>query len=193
MALTDPTEITTWLARAHDGDAQAWQQIITRLYQPLRAIARAQLRRDRHATINTTGLVHEWYLRLAEAGAFSQAPNDREHFYALAARIMRQVVCAYARKRQADKRGGNLSITSDPKLEDKLSDQAEQFVALDDALSALASQQPRLADVVQCRFFAGLSEQETADALAISLRTVQRDWLQARAWLLHELHDGVDA
>jgi RNA polymerase sigma factor (TIGR02999 family) len=184
----DATDITQLLAQAKAGDAGAWQQLVAVMYSDLRRLAHRQLAAPaREQTLNTTGLVHECYMRLADVAG---APNDRGHFFALAARVMRQVIVDYARERLAQKRGGGAQqIPLDEVSEAELK-QAQHFAALDDALDTLMNVDERQARVVECRFFAGLSEEETAQALGTSLRSVQRDWREARTWLRNELGEG---
>jgi len=181
----DVGDVTQMLALARAGDADAWQHVVAVVYADLRRLAHRQLAdQGREQTLDTTGLVHECYLRLAGA---SSAPNDRGHFFALAARVMRQVIVDYARERLAQKRGGGergIALTEVDAAELR---EAERCAALDDALATLALNDERQARVVECRFFAGLSEEETAQALSIGLRSVQRDWQTARAWLRTQL------
>ncbi len=179
-------EITRLLRAHHQGDRAAFDRLVPLVYDRMRRIARGQLQRaGRGQTLDTTSLVHETYLQLvAETGVGWQ---DRSHFFAICARAMRRILVDYARERTAQKRGGG---KPDLRLEpERLSveQQAEQVLAVDRALEGLAAFNERLARVVECRYFAGLSEDETAQALAVSLRTVQRDWMRARAWLRKEL------
>jgi len=179
--MTQTGEITQMLAAARGGDADAWQRLVRLIYADLRQLARRVLagnRRDQ--TLNTGALVHECYLRLAQSAS---APNDRNHFFCLAARVMRQVICDYARERIAEKRGGGAVAVTLENLSASEQAEVEQFVELDVALNQLAQHNERQARVVECRFFAGMTDAETADALGISLRTVARDWDAARAWL----------
>jgi RNA polymerase sigma factor (TIGR02999 family) len=145
------------------------------------------MRRERAGhTLDTTGLVHEAYLKLVDQ---SQAEwEDRTHFYGIAARAMRQILIDYARRRMAQKRGGSWERTT--LEEDRLAAESpvEDLVALDDALRRLEALNTRYRQVVEYRFFAGLTEEETARALGVTTRTVQRDWATARAWLHKELH-----
>jgi RNA polymerase sigma factor (TIGR02999 family) len=181
MGDAQPSEITQLLAHAREGDPAAWDRLAALVYADLRRLAHQQLGTQyRERTLDTTGLVHECYLRLVERSA---APDDRGHFFALASRIMRQVIVDHARERLALKRGGTQAhIRLDDADEEELA-QAMRFVALDDALAALGERSQRAARVVECRFFAGLTEQETAEALELSLRQVQREWQEAREWL----------
>ena len=113
--------------------------------------------------------------------------NDRNHIFAIAARAMRQIIIDYARKRNAQKRGGGVRPISLDKVQIAVTEQAEMLLTIDNALERLSALNERLTRVFECRYFAGLSEQETADALAMSLRTVQRDWMKGKAWLRREL------
>lgn len=179
-------QVTELLHAFRDGDRDAFDRIVPLLYDDLRRLARGQLRRGRPgATLNTTGLVHELYLKLM--GQKGLNATDRGHFLAISACAMRQVVADAARRRTAAKRGGAESpVTFDEGLP-VASEDARWLADLDDALKRLAQHNQRLAQVVECRFFGGLSEEETAEALAVSLRTVQRDWMRARAWLKEDL------
>jgi len=154
-------------------------------------VARAQLRRHRPSdSMNTTGLVHEAYLRLVDQSRASY--RDRGHFFAVCAVAMRQIVIDYARRRGRQKRGGDQVVVPLDDAADPVARQAEQLLDIDAALQRLARIDHRLARVVDCRFFAGLNETETAEALGISVRTAQREWFKARAWLRAELRAGVE-
>jgi len=178
-------DITQMLALARAGDAAAWQQVVAVVYADLRRLAHRQLNGPAHdQTMNTTGLVHECYLRLAGAAG---TPNDRGHFFALAARVMRQVIVDYARERLAQKRGGGERPIALDDADAAELREAQRYAALDDALATLLEVDARRARVVECRFFGGLSEEETAAALDMSLRSVQREWQAAREWLRGEL------
>jgi RNA polymerase sigma factor (TIGR02999 family) len=172
-------EMTTLLGRVRAGESGAFDQLAVRVYQELKRMS-GQVRRGqpRDATLDTTALVHEAYLRLA--GGDPGAINDRQHFFALAAKIMRQVLCDHARKRLAQRRGGGAQHEDIVDVEPQVMSEALELVALDQALKSLAENEPRQAQVVECRFFAGLSEEQTAEALGVSLRTVQLDWAAAR-------------
>jgi RNA polymerase sigma-70 factor, ECF subfamily len=158
------------------------------VYQELRRIARAHLRRERSGhTLNTTALVHEAYMHLA---AFDRASwRDRSHFLSIAAQAMRRVLIDYAVARKALKRHGNaerVSLTDDIASTEAC---AEELAAVDEALTRLEQLNARLARVVECRVFAGMSIEETAQAVAASAATVKRDWNVARAWLNRELRE----
>jgi RNA polymerase sigma factor (TIGR02999 family) len=168
------------------GSRESIDRLVPLLYQELRAIAHRRIaRRPDGGTLETTGLVHEVYLKLAEQSGTSV--RDRAHFLALASLAMRHVLVDRAKARGRLKRGGSTGwITFD---EERIvaEDQPEALLQLDDALSWLSSLEPRLARVVECRFFGGLSETEIAHALGITERTVQRDWVKARMLLRRAL------
>lgn len=180
-------EVTLLLRALREGETGAFDRLVPMVYDELRRIAHGHLRRQRPGgTLDTTGLVHEAYLKLAEQTALDV--RDRGHFLAISARAMRQVLIDFARARTAGKRGGPQAqrVT----LEDDLAaveSQAERLLDVDRALERLRAHSERLARVVECRYFAGFSEEETAEALGASLRTAQREWLRARAWLQREL------
>jgi len=166
-------------------DPQATAELLVpMLYDDLRRLARsARWQVSAGSTLQTTALVHEAYLRLSRSAGF----NDRQHFMRSAAIAMRQILINLARDALADKRGaGAPEVALDDALE-LPTPSAESLVEVGDALQRLAALSPRLAQVVDCRFFGGYSEEETAAALGLSDRTVRRDWLKARAWLLREL------
>lgn len=180
-ALLELDDLTLLLEAARGGDSAAWERFVALVYRDLRQLAHRQLAGQRgDQTLDTTGLVNECYLRIVRG---DRTPNDRGHFFALAARVMRQVIVDHARERLAIKRGcGEAALPLD-QIQDVELAQAREFVDLDDALCALERVSRRKARVVECRFFAGLSEQETAEAIGVSLRLVQRDWNEARTWL----------
>lgn len=160
--------------------------LIPGVYAELQAIARRQLSvREAGGTLSTTGLVHEAYLKLV--GQSRVAWSDRGHFFALAAVAMRHVLVDRAKARHAQKRGGALERVPLDSEQIAAEDQAEALLLLNDAIDRLALVEPRLARVVDCRFFGGLSDQETADSLGVTIRTVQRDWCKARMLLRRAL------
>ena len=162
-------------------------QLLPLVYDELRLIAHRQLRGERvDHTLGTTGLVHEAYLRLVDQRRVDW--HDRTRFFALAARVMRRVLVDYARRRGAQKRQGLAAAAT---LDDAIAadDQAELILAVDEALSRLAELDQRQAHVVEMRFFAGFTEEETAELLGISARTVRNDWVEARGWLFRELRE----
>ncbi len=183
----------TELLHAHGrGQTGAFDRLVPLVYEDLRRIARFQLRRLRVGdTLGTTGLVHEAYLRLVDQTRATW--RDRQHFLAVSAVAMRQILIDHAREKSRVKRGGNQRREPFDEATMAVATDAERLIEIDLALGKLADADPRLVRVVECRYFAGYSEQETADALGVSLRTAQRDWLKARAWLRHELGGGGPA
>jgi RNA polymerase sigma factor (TIGR02999 family) len=186
VTLEAPAEITRWLADARAGDREALDRVLATLYRELHSMARRQLGMQRHQTLDTTGLVHEAYLKLV--GRREAQFDDRAHFFAYAASAMRSVVVDYARQRLAQKRGGDLHRVTD--LPEDLGGGVrldEEMLGLDTALNQLAEVDARLAQVVEMRYFGGLSEAEIAAALDRSERSIRRDWQKARLFLLSAL------
>lgn len=181
-----PGEVTGELVAYREGDEAAFDRLVQLVYQDLKRLAHKQRRRRGGARPpQTTALVHETYLRLvvqARAGY-----RDRGHFFAAWARAMRHVLVDEARKRSAKKRGG--ASTDLPADEAKLTAEGapELVLTVDEALGKLGGGDPTLQKIVECRFFAGFTEAETAEALSMSLRSVQRGWWKAKAWLASEL------
>jgi RNA polymerase sigma factor (TIGR02999 family) len=186
-------EIAAALVALRRGAPEAMDRLVPLVYAELRRIAHRQLAAERgEHTLSTTAVVHEAYLRLGEQ--HDGAWGDRAQFFALAARVMRRVLIDYARRHQAARRGGRARHRL--ALEDAdaagvlvAAERAEELLALDEALGRLADFDARLARVVECRVFGGLSQAETAEALGISLRTAERDWSLAKGWLYQELRD----
>ncbi len=181
-------DVTALLAQLRRGDEAAFDDLLAAVYDELRVIARKQLRdeRDDHP-LRTTELVHEAYEKLVDHGAVDV--EDRHHFFAVAARAMRQVLVDYARRRLAEKRGGDAETVSlDTVARSNVpAESPEELLVVDDALDRLAAEDERMAQVVECRFFGDFTLQETADVLGVSRATVIRDWRTARAWLNREL------
>jgi RNA polymerase sigma factor (TIGR02999 family) len=174
--------ITDLLRACGEGEAGAFDRLVPLVYGELRRIARQHVRRTGGArSLDTTGLVHETYLKMA--GAAQLRVEDRGHFFALSACAMKQVILSRARARCAAKRGGARGALPLDESHAVADAQAEWLLDLDRALDALHARDARLARIVELRFFGGMSEEETADALGISLRTAQRGWMRARAWL----------
>jgi RNA polymerase sigma factor (TIGR02999 family) len=161
--------------------------LVARHYEDLRRLAHAYLRRERTGvTLQTTGLVNEAYLRLASLAGIE--PDERTRFFAVASTTMRRVLVDHARSRHRQKRGEGVEAIPLDDVASALSDEeADELIALDDALTRLSEINPRGGEVVQYRFFGGLTEQETAELLGVSAKTVHRDWLAARAWLRKEV------
>ena len=180
-------ETESLLRGARAGDRAAIDKLFVLAYEELRRLAR-RVRNDRYATLSTTALVHEAYLKLRPS---SVGANDAAHFKLLIARAMREVLIDAARRKQADKRGGgDLAITLDETLQ-AAPLKAAELIELHEALDELNRVDPRRAAVVECRFFGGLDIDETAAALGLSAPTVKRDWRVARAWLAHALTQSV--
>jgi len=192
MNSADPDGTVTRLLRELGaGRAEAFDELFPEVLGTLRAIAHRQLRRERPGhTLNTTALVNEAYLKLI--GTDRKDWESRAHFFAVASRAMRHVLISYARARNAEKRGGGaVHITLDENSPPLAGPQIEELIALDQALQQLEQINPRHVRIVECRFFAGLTVTETAEALGVARVTVVRDWRMARAWLRHALeHRG---
>lgn len=181
-----PARSTPVLAALRSGSRESIDQLFPLLYQELRAIARRQLaRRPNGGTLETTGLVHEAYLKVVDQA--HSGIHDRAHFRALAALAMRHVLVDRARAQGRLKRGGTRGAVTLEEDQIAVDDQPEALLQLDDALVWLAELEPRLARVVECRFFGGLTEEEIAEALGVTVRTVQRDWAKARMLLRRAL------
>jgi RNA polymerase sigma factor (TIGR02999 family) len=179
-------EITTLLAAAGAGDRGASDRLFEAVYAELRRIARRQRAAAAPmATLSTTALVHEAYLKLSGEARWSV--EDRRHFFALAARAMRHVLVDHVRRRGRLKRGGGAVALDLEALEVAAPDRGDELVALDEALDRLEAVEPELARLVEWRFFAGLSVEEIAELTGISDRTVKRRWRAARAFLYQDL------
>lgn len=177
-------EVTELLRQAQAGDAEALKQVIPLLYQELKKIAAYHLRRETASVkLETTALVHEAYLRLASA---DPAYENRSHFCGVASRVMRQVLVDHARARRAVKRGPGSEIQI-VELGDLGGEREELFLRLDDALNTLAQSEPRKAELIELRYFGGMTLEESADYLGISIATIRRELRLAQAWLRREL------
>ena len=186
MSADSPGTITAILREARAGSREAVDRIFPVLYDELRRMAHRQLRSQAHgSTLNTTALIHESYLRLVDQS--SAGWEDRAHFFSYSARAMRSVLVDYARQRSTRKRGGDAIHLSLDDSDLPVEQQADLLVALDDALTRLGDLSERLCRTVECRFFGGMTEEETAAVLGVSDRTVRRDWLKAKAWLYADL------
>jgi len=190
----DPETITGLLLALRDGAPGAMDRLMPLVYDQLRRIAHRQLGSEATGhTLSTTDLVHEAYLKLVDQTRAQW--QDRAQFFAVAAMAMRRVLVEYARRANAARRGGGPSGQKGARisLEDvqiPVAERAAVLVDLDEALHRLALVDARLAQIVECRFFAGLTESETAAALSLSQRTVAREWVVAKAWLFQELRDA---
>ena len=193
MKSASPQEITHLLVAWGNGDSRALQELMPLVYRELRRLAHGRLGRERpDHTLQTTALVHEAYLRLADQRDASW--KNRAQFFAVAAQMMRRVLVDYARARQYTKHGGGAQQVDLDEAMVVWRDRAAEVVALDEALTSLAELDPRKGRVVELRFFGGLSIEETAEILGVSPGTVMRDWTLAKAWLQREMtHGGPDA
>ncbi len=178
-------DVTELLVRAKTGDGEALGEVYETLYQELRAVARAQLKRHRQQTLNTVGLINESYLKLVDQNRVDL--QSRAHFLALSARAMRQILIDYFRRRSAEKRGGPIAPLELDENSVAGGQRDETLLALDEALDRLQGQNERLARVVECKFFGGMSYDEIGEGLGISARTARLDWKKAKAWLTLEL------
>ncbi len=193
----DQGEITLLLHEASGGDQDAFKRVVTLVYGELNALARRRLRAEGPGqSLNTTGLVHEAYLKLVDQTRAEW--RNREQFFAIAAEAMRRILVDHARRRHRAKRGGRLEHVpleeaEDAPIADLVGDaDAEVLLALDEALDRLAAFNPQGARIVQLRFFGGLTNDEAAAVLQTSERTVRRSWSASRAWLRREVSGRVD-
>lgn len=191
---TGPGTVTALLSELNRGNRDALMALFPIVYEELRRLAHRERQRwQGDSTIGTTALVHEAYLKLANTDRLGAKSGI--HFRRIAAMAMRQILCNYARDRRALRRGGNVVVqsldeTGDNSVGAATDSMPDTLADLDDALRRLEQFEPRLGNVVECRFFGGLDLQETAEALGISVATVKRDWSIARAWLYRELRDS---
>ena len=188
MPATQPgTSATDLLVKAAAGDSSARANVFPLIYEELRRIAQRQLQRepDGH-TLSATALVHEAYIRLIDQTRLHA--NGRAHFLAIAGAAMRRILIDRARGFRALKRGGDWRRLPLDAIQLATEERAELLIALDDALLRLKELDSRQAQVVECRFFGGMTEEETADALGIGLRTAKRDWAKAKSWLFREVY-----
>jgi RNA polymerase sigma factor (TIGR02999 family) len=178
--------VTELLLELRSGRREVMDRLFPLVYEELRRIAHRALWSERTGhTLGTTGLVHEAYLRLADQTRLEY--RDRAHFFGIAARAMRQILVDYARRHRAAKRGGAKPVIALDESVLATEDRAEALLALDEALKELEVLDPRLGQIVQCRFFGGMTEEETAEVVGVTSRTVRRDWLKAKGWLHHQL------
>lgn len=186
--MKDKSEITQLLVRVQEGSDEACQQLFPLVYQELKRLAYAKLREEhRDITLTETALVHEVYLKMIDQTRIQV--SDKNHFMAIAARCMRQILVDHARKKKAEKRGGDQrDVTYIDELL-KVHHEADELVDLDQKLTELANFDERMAEVVTLRFFGQMTVHATADALNVSERTVKRDWAKARGWLYKELRN----
>jgi RNA polymerase sigma factor (TIGR02999 family) len=181
-----PSGITELLRDCRGGRRDAVDRVFPLVYDELQRIARGQLKReDEGHTLSTTALVHEAYMRLVDITRVEW--RDRVHFLSMAARAMRRILIDHARRHGARRRGGGMRpVTFDDAME-VVEHRPDALIALDDAMEQLAAISPRLVRVVECRYFGGMTEEETAEAIEVTSRTVRRDWIKARGWLRQTL------
>jgi len=190
MTVPSTQEITQLLVAWNNGDGAALEQLTPVVHAELHRLAKHYMAGERRGHIlQTTALVNEAFLRLIDWQNVEW--RNRAHFFGLAAQIMRRILVDFARARRREKRGGDALQVSLSEAADVAQEQSADLVALDDALQTLEKMDPRQARVVELRFFAGLSLEETAEALKVSLSTVRRDWSLAEAWLYRELSNEV--
>ncbi len=186
-----PTDVTQLLVAYTDGNREAFDRLLPMVYEHLKRLAHARLRQERaDHTLNTTGLVHEAYLKLIDINQVQY--QSRSHFFAMASKVMRRILVNYALKRKAQKRGGEAQREEFDEARLISDAHAETLLELDDALRRLERLHPRQAEVIQHRYFGGLTNEEAAEALGVSLRTVERDLSFARAWLSKAWGGGLN-
>jgi RNA polymerase sigma factor (TIGR02999 family) len=186
--VTAPSDVTRALVALSDGDRSALDRLLPLVYEQLRQIAERALRQERaDHTLSPTALVHEAYLKLVQLDSITW--EGRAHFFGACAQAMRRILISYARMRKAEKRGGGSEHVPLSSVVLAADSRPKDLIALDDALVKLEVLDERQARIVECRFFAGMSVEETARALGISTATVKRDWTIARAFLNRELRE----
>jgi len=189
MTIPSEREVTRLLVAWSDGDLAALEQLAPLVYSELRRLARRHLGRERKGhTLQTTALVHEAYIRLIDQKEVRW--QNRAHFFAIAAQMMRRILVDYARARNYAKRGGGAQMVSLDEAMEVSDERAADMIALDEALVALAELDQRKSRIIELRFFGGLSIEETAEVLGVSPGTVMREWTFAKAWLQREIDKG---
>ena len=186
IAVSRRHDVTELLRCWRQGDAEALDRLVPLVHAELRRVARSHIRREGPGhTLQATALVHEVYLRLV--GLDRLTLNDRTHFFAVAAKLMRQILVDHARRKRADKRGGGATMMTLNDVAPASQASMVDVIALDQALDALCARDARQCRVVELRFFAGLSIDETAQAIGVSPATIEREWVMAKAWLHRRL------
>jgi RNA polymerase sigma factor (TIGR02999 family) len=186
-AATVNGQFSTLLARWNAGDEEAFKSLVSLVYAELRRLAHNRLNQENNPTLNTTALVHEAYVRLAEHPPHEV--SDRNHFFAVAATVMRRILVDNARERLAVKRDGGIRLELQPDMV-LVSERDVDLLALDEALTRLATLDSQQSQIVELRYFGGLSIEDTSEFLGISPATVKRSWGSARVWLLREISRG---
>ena len=189
--LQNPTA-TDLLLKASSGDARALAEVFPLVYEELCSVAHRYLAREPEGqTLSTTALVHEAYIRLIDQTRVEW--SGRAHFMAIAATAMRRILVDHARTRRSLRRGGASRRVPLESVDLPIDERADLLIAVDDALRKLRQLDDRRAQVVECRFFGGMTEEETAEALGIGLRTAKRDWAKAKSWLYQEIYPELSA
>ena len=184
----DARDVTVLLDELSGGNREVVDALLPLVYEELHNLAQRQRRREQQFTLNTTALVHEAYLKLVRQDRVTW--QNRAHFMAIAATAMRRILINYAKRRRAAKRGGDQVLATFEEGVVGRRARSEELLALDEALTRLAALNERQSKVVEYRFFVGLTQEEIAEVLDVSVPTVRRDWRLARAWLARELADG---
>lgn len=185
------SEVTRLLLQLKKGDKEVYDRLYPHIYEELRRLAYSHMARQSDHTLSKTELVHEAYLKMVNQPDVDF--NDRSHFLAIASKCMRQILIDYARKKKAQKRGGDKKdLTYIDELFETQQQKADELIGIDSALNRLAELNQRLSDVVELRFFGEMTIEDTAKALDVSESTVKRDWMKARGWLHKELKERFD-
>ena len=190
MTADPQPNVTQLLVAWSGGDSHALDTLMPAVYGELKRIARYHLARDRASTLQATALLNEAYLKLVDQHSVSW--QNRAHFFAIAARLMRRIVLKQARRRRAAKRGAGVVDVPIDDVEIASGERPVDLIALDEALTRLAALDPRHSEIIELRFFGGLSNEEVAEVLQISTGTVKREWRTARAWLRKEVTSAAD-
>jgi RNA polymerase sigma factor (TIGR02999 family) len=186
MDMPSPKEVTELLLDWREGNQEAIDRLMPLVYNELRRLAAYHMKRERpDHTLQASALINEVYLRLVDQKSVSW--QNRAHFFGIASRLMREVLVDHARSRNYAKRGGDRQKVDIEKVAELAQENSPDLIALDDALKSLASIDERQSRIVELRFFGGLTSEETAEVLGISLRTVEREWNMARAWLSRQM------
>lgn len=190
MSKDAPSEITQMLIELTDGNQEVVNQILPHIYDELRRLAGSYLRRERsNHTLQPTALVHEAYMKLIDQKRVKW--QNRAHFFGIAAQVMRRILLDHARKHQADKRGGEAEkLPIEEEILIVSHDKSSELIALDDALQSLASMDEQKARIVELRYFGGLSIEETAEVMGVSVPTINRQWRMAKAWLYSQVSNN---
>jgi RNA polymerase sigma factor (TIGR02999 family) len=190
--MEEKKQVTRLLMDIREGDETAYSALFSAVYDQLKTIAHYQLQQPsagKNQTLSKTDLVHEVYLKLIDHTDIEW--QDRAHFYGIASRAMRQILIDYSRKKLTEKRGGKLQNLTLDEEQISLADHAEELISLNHLIDQLAQFDERKSKIVEMRFFAGMTIREISEVLQVSMRTIDRDWLKARAWIEKELKHGT--